>query len=97
MIVVVKVDQLAQLQVSGQRCGFRGHAFHQIAIADDAIGEMIDDAEAGPVVAGRQVRLYHCHAHAIAKTLAQRPGGHLDVGRRARGGQGLGCPIAENA
>jgi transketolase len=36
------------LQMAGEGRGLRGYALHQIAIADDPIGEMIDDLGAGP-------------------------------------------------
>src|SRR6185437_5190045 len=49
-VIVIEVDQLSELQMAGKGRGLRGYAFHQIAIADDPIGEMIDDLRAGPVV-----------------------------------------------
>ena len=42
-IVVVQTDQLAELQMAGERGGFRRDAFHQVAVADDRVGEVIDD------------------------------------------------------
>src|SRR5665213_2579333 len=54
-VVVIEVDQLAELQMAGKGRRLRGYALHQIAVADDPIGEMIDDLSAGPVVTRRQV------------------------------------------
>ncbi len=88
MVVVVEIDQLAEPQVPGQRGGFRRDAFHQVAVADDAVSVMVDDLEAGAVVARRQMRLGHRHAHAVAEALAKRPGRHLDAGCEAA----LGVP-----
>ena len=70
MIVVVQVNQLAELQMAGQRCGFRGDALHQVAVAHDPIGMMIDDLKAWAVVARGQVRLCYRHTHAVTEPLA---------------------------
>ena len=69
--------------MAGEGRGLRGYALHQIAIADDPIGEMIDDLGAGPVVARRQVRFGHRQTDAVAEALTQRPGGRLDAWRNA--------------
>ena len=41
-VVVVQADQLAEPQVAGQRRRFGRDAFHQVAIADDHVGVVID-------------------------------------------------------
>ena len=69
--------------MAGERRGLRGYALHQIAIADDPIGEMIDDLGAGPVVTRRQVRFGHRETDAVAEALTQRPGGRLHAWRNA--------------
>jgi hypothetical protein len=43
VILIVEIDQLAQLQMPGQRCGLLADAFHQIAVAANRVGVMIDD------------------------------------------------------
>jgi hypothetical protein len=40
-----------------------------------SVGEVIDDLEARAVAAGRQISLGDGHAHAVAKSLAERAGG----------------------
>ena len=70
VVVVVEVDQLAQLHVAGQRGGFGCHAFHQVAVGDDGIRIMIDDVVAGAVENGRQMGLGDSHADAVGESLA---------------------------
>lgn len=72
VIVIVQIDQFFQFQMIGERGGFRGNAFHQIAIANDPLSEVIDDLKSGAIVARSQVRLRHSHAHPIAETLTER-------------------------
>ena len=62
---------------------FGGHALHEVAIAYQRVGEMVDDAEARPVVTGGEVRFGHGQPHAVAETLAQRTGGGFHAGRQA--------------
>jgi len=78
VVVVVKEDQLAQLEMTGQRGGFRRDAFHQVAVAGDAEGGMVDQVETGAVVARGQVRFGNRFADRIGKSLSQRAGAHLD-------------------
>ncbi len=46
-VVIVEIDQLPEFQVARERSGFGCHALHQIAIADQSVGEMIDDLKPG--------------------------------------------------
>src|SRR3546814_14401769 len=64
-VVVVEHVELAQLQVSGERRGFGGDAFHQVAIAGDHPGAVIDDDVPGAVVPRGQLRLGHGHAYGV--------------------------------
>lgn len=68
----------------GERCGFRGNAFHQVAIAHDAVGEMIDDLEPIAVVPRRQVRLGHRQSDPVGEALAKRARRDLDTASRTR-------------
>src|SRR5690348_17626675 len=52
-VIVVEVDQFAQFEMAGETRRFSGNTFHQIAIADDGIGKVIDDLESRPIVARR--------------------------------------------
>ena len=67
--------------MTGKGSGFRGYALHQIAIADDPIGEMIDNLRAGPAVTRRQIGFGHRETHAVAKALTERSGCRLDTRR----------------
>src|SRR5688572_20129245 len=60
--------------------GFRGDAFHDVAIADDGICEMVDDLEARTVISRRQICFGDCHAHAITEPLSERSGGDFYSG-----------------
>ena len=79
MVVVIEVDQLAELQMAGEGCGLRGDALHQVAVADDPVCEMIDDLGAGAVVTSGQVRFGDRQTHSVAKALTERSGGRLDA------------------
>jgi len=79
VIVVVQVNQFAQLQMTCQRCGFRCDAFHHVAVAHYPVRKMIDDVEAVAVIARSQICFRHCHAHAVAEALTKRPRCHLDT------------------
>src|SRR6185312_10592783 len=54
VVVVVQAHQLAELEMAGQRGRFGGDAFHQVAVADDGPGAVVDHGVAVAVVGGRQ-------------------------------------------
>src|SRR6185312_1550803 len=83
MVVIIEVDQLAELQMAGERSRLRGDALHQVAVADDPVCEMIDDFGAGAIVACGQVRFGHRQTYAIAEALTERARGRLDARRNA--------------
>ena len=96
MVLIVKIDQLAELQMAGERSSLLGDAFHQIAIAADPIGVVIDNLVAGPVERAAS------HASAMpsrrrSETLPQRSGGDFDARRvtALRMPRGLASPLAE--
>src|ERR671924_1770589 len=76
---------------------FRGHAFHQIAVTDDGIREVIDDLEPRPVVARRQMSFGDRHADTIAETLTERTGCCFHAGRHLAFGMagGTASPLAK--
>src|SRR5665213_2194312 len=80
-VVVIEVDQLAELQMARERRGLRRDALHQVTVTDDPVGEMVDDLEAGAIVRGSQMRLGYRQTHAVAEALAQRPRRRLDARR----------------
>ena len=79
-VVVVEIDQLAQLEEARDGGGFGGHAFHEVAVGAEGVGIVVHDVVAGLVEALGQPALGQGHAHAVAEALAQRPGGGLDAG-----------------
>jgi hypothetical protein len=97
LVVVVKIDQLAQGPVARQRGRLRGDALHQIAVADDGIGMVVNDLVAGLVEPGGHEALGQRQAHAVAKALSQRAGGGLDARGQAmlRMAGGLAAPLPE--
>ena len=81
VVVVVDRDQLAQAQRAGQRAGLMRDAFHETAVAEEDIGEVVDDVVAGLVELRGQRLLRQGHADGIGDALAERAGG----GFHARG------------
>ena len=71
-------------------------AFHQVAVAGDDIGLVIDQIVAE---AGVQDALGQRHAHGIGDALAQRAGGGLDARQHGhiRDGRRRGCRLGGNA
>ena len=84
VIVIVQVDQLAQLEMPSQAGGFAGNAFHHVAIAHNGICIVIDDVKVGPVEMAGQPALSHGHAYTIGKPLAQWTGGGFNARRVAK-------------
>ncbi len=97
LVVVVQADQLAQLQVTRQRRRLGGDAFHQVAVADEGPGAVVDHGVAGAVVGAGQLRLGDGHADRVGEPLPQRAGGDLDARRVAalRMPRRLAAPLAE--
>ena len=97
LVVVVQVDQLAQAQGAGQGGGFRGHAFHQVAVGDKAVGVVVDHREVRLVVPGCQHAFRQGKAYAHGKAVAQGAGGYVHPGGDAvfRMARGLAAPLPE--
>ena len=53
-VVVVEHDELAQPEVAGQRRRFRGDALHEVAVARDRVGVVVDDRRGRVVEACRR-------------------------------------------
>ena len=76
VIVVPEDDQLAELQMAGERDRFLADAFHEAAIAAEHISVMIDEVFAE----ARCLQPFgERHADGIAEPLAERPGRHFDA------------------
>jgi hypothetical protein len=96
-VVVVEADQLAEAEVARRARRLRGDAFHQVAVADDRPGAVVEQHVAVAVVARRQMRLGDRHADGVGEPLAERAGGDLDAfGVAALGmARRLAAPLAE--
>ena len=75
VVVVVDVDQAAEPQMAGERCGLVADALLEVAVAAITNVWWSDDVGAEP---RPQVALGDAHADAVGEALAERPGGHLD-------------------
>ena len=75
MVIVEEINQLAEFQLPGERSCFGRHALHQVSVADQPVGKMIDDLKPRPVVTRRKMRFGNRHAHAVAESLAERASG----------------------
>src|SRR5919106_5806574 len=81
----------------GKTGRFRGHAFHQVTVADNGISEVVDDLEPRPVVARRQMSLGDRHADTVAEALTQGTGGRFHAWRHLTFGMagGAASPLAK--
>ena len=66
--------------MTGERDRFLAQALHEAAVADNAIGAMVDDRIA---MAAVEEPLGKRHADRIAESLGKRAGGGFDAGRMA--------------
>lgn len=64
-VVVIQAHQLAQLQMPRQRCRLSGHPVHEIPVADNGPGAMIDGSMVIAVITCGQVRFGDGHADRI--------------------------------
>ena len=99
VIVVVDQRQLAEPEVAGDRGGLARDALHEVAVADEGPGAVVDDAVARPIEVLGEESLGDRHADRVADALAQRPGGRLDARRVAPLGMArrLRAPLPERA
>src|SRR5271167_863260 len=67
--------------MAGERSRLRGHTLHEVTVADDRVGGVIDYLESGTVVARRQLRFGDRHAHRVGESLPEWSRGNFDAGR----------------
>ena len=83
--------------MSGQGRSLRRDAFHQVAVADQGIGHVVDDGLPGAVVAAGEEALGDGHADRVGGALAEGTRGRFDArcaeGFRVAGRPG--APLAE--
>ena len=84
VVVVVEVEQLAELQVAGEGRRLGGDPFHQVAVGDEREGAVVDDLVPGPVEARGERALGHRHADGVGGALPERTGRGLDARRQQR-------------
>ncbi len=81
VVVVVDHRQLAEAEVAGQGRRLAGDALHQVAVAREHPGPVVDQLVARPVEPLREEPLRHGHPDGITEPLSQRAGRGLDAGR----------------
>ena len=86
-IVVPEDDELAELQVPGERDRLVADAFHEAAVAGNRIGPVIDHIVAE---ARGQHPFRQRHADGVGDALPERPRGRLDAGGVAELGMARG-------
>ena len=95
-VVVVEVDEPAQLEVAGQAGRLGGDALHEIAVGDDGVDEVVGHRVARPEPGGEH-GLAQREAHAVGEALAERTGGALHAGEHPelRVARGAGVELAK--
>ena len=73
VIVVVNPAEVIEREMAGERCRFRTHALHHAAVAAHRINVVVEDLEAGPIVAVREPCFSDRHANAGGDALPERP------------------------
>src|SRR5436190_13935547 len=63
-----------------QRRSFRRNSFHQVAVRNNCIVIMIDEALIGLIKFCGEMSSTHSHSDTVGKALAQGTGGYLDAG-----------------
>ena len=97
MILVVENDQFPEREVAGERAGFRRDALHQVAVAGNHVGVMVDDLVARAVVAAGQMRFGDGETDRVRDALTERTRRRLDAGRVVVLGmpRGAAAPLPE--
>src|SRR5580658_7272209 len=67
MVVVIEEDEIAELKVTGDRTGFGTDAFHQVAVAADAVDTIVEQVEPGFVEPGGHVALGDGKAYRVGE------------------------------
>ena len=96
-IAVEQIDKFPKTEMSGEGCRLVGDPLHQVSIADQRIGEMIDELVLGSVKSCGQQTFGKGEADGIGGSLSQRPGRRLDSGSIAVFGVSRGhrTPLSE--
>ncbi len=94
VVVVVYVDQPPEAEVAGERGGLVADAFHQVAVAADHEGVVVDQVRP---VSRPEEPFGHAQPYAVGKALPERAGRDLDSFELAglRVARGPGAELAE--
>jgi len=97
LIVVIKENQLAQPPVTGERRCLDADAFHEVAIADQRIGAVIDHGIAAAIEIMRQIGFGQRQPDCRCRALSAWAGGGFDADCVAifRMSGGAAAPLAE--
>ncbi len=97
LVRIVKIDELTQTQVSGERGRFRRDSLHEVSVRDQRIRAVIDDGETALVEPSRERPLGDRHSNGVRRTLAERAGGRLDSRGQSKFGMTwrAASPLAE--
>ena len=82
-IVVVKPDQLAELQVTCERARLVRDALHEVAVGREEIGVVVDDRLPGAIEQSRELRFGDRHADGVPDPLSERSRRRFYAGRNA--------------
>src|SRR6185503_21071089 len=77
--------------------GLRSYSFHEVAVAGDGVGSMVNYLESWAVVACGELRFGDCHADGVCEALSERSGGDFYPGSMPTFGMPwrLATPLAE--
>src|SRR5271155_2412151 len=83
MVLVVEINEFAEVKMPCDRGSLLTDAFHQIAIAAFRVGVVIDNLVSGPVIPCCQPRLCDSQADPVGEPLPERSSRHFDSRRQA--------------
>ena len=84
VVVIVDANQIPELQVSCQRRGLAGNAFHGTPISKEAESVVVDQLESWLVEHASGVCLGNSKTNSIGEALSERSSRHFDAGRIVR-------------
>ena len=79
LVVVVDRNQVAELEVAGERSGFGRDTLHQATVAGEHVGVVVKQREVLLVEGGAEVSLRDRETDGVGETLTERTGGDLDT------------------
>ena len=98
LVVIPDGNEVAKLEVTGERAGLSGDTLHQAAITEEAVCVVVDKVVAGLVEDGSGVSLGNGKTNGVGDTLAERTSGDLNtgsvVGLGVTGGDGVNTLFA---